>query len=386
MEKKKVKCELCGGFFEDGSGFGCHIRKTHNITTQSYYDAFLKKNGDGECENCGSQTSFWGLKRGYGRFCSQRCAATSESVREKLRQTNLSNRGVEYPFQCNAVKGKIKNTHLEKRGVEYPSQDKEIMSKMKQTNVERRGVEYPFQSEEVKEKIKQANLQKRGVENPFQCEEIKEKIKVVNMEKRGVENPSQCEKVAEKKRITNLVNRGVEYPMQCKKVLMKSQETCRDKYGTDMYSQSPEGREISRKHMLNGKAAYIRSFIKHPSKPQVELFKRVNELFPGVCMEYPCLNYSIDIVIPQLRIAIEYDCLYWHQDEEADRIRQEKIEREGYSFLRYRDYVPEIEELLADIMRVFQEKREFLYGKPILPIRGLEDKTSGSDSSMGRTM
>jgi len=111
-------------------------------------------------------------------------------------------------------------------------------------------------------------------------------------------------------------------------------------------------KEITRQRMLNGGAAHALSFMSNPSKPQVELFHLVQEVCPYPIMNYPCLNKSIDIAIPKLSIAIEYDGSYWHQDQEADDIRQKLLEEEGWIFLRYRDYVPTKNELTHDILSI----------------------------------
>ena len=108
--------------------------------------------------------------------------------------------------------------------------------------------------------------------------------------------------------------------------------------------------ERQKQRMLNGGAAFAISFIQNPSGPQVELFNLVKENHPEAIMNYVCLNYSIDIVISSSKIAIEYDGSYWHQDQEADNKRQKEIEKEGWTFLRYRDYVPSKEELKKDIL------------------------------------
>lgn len=111
----------------------------------------------------------------------------------------------------------------------------------------------------------------------------------------------------------------------------------------------PEIIEELRNRMLNGGAAYLNSFIKNPSKPQTELYKRCKSIFSDAVLNFPCLNYSIDVAIPSYWVAIEYDGSYWHQDNEKDQHRQFRIEQEGWSFLRYLDYVPTVEELDHDI-------------------------------------
>ena len=103
--------------------------------------------------------------------------------------------------------------------------------------------------------------------------------------------------------------------------------------------------------MLNGKAAYMNSFITNPSKPQVELFEMIKEVVPESILNYPIieLNYCIDIGIPDLMIAFEYDGGYWHQDKEADDRRQSEIEKLGWKFIRFKDRIPTMEELKEKI-------------------------------------
>jgi len=104
--------------------------------------------------------------------------------------------------------------------------------------------------------------------------------------------------------------------------------------------------------MLNGQAAYMNSCIKNPSLPQTELFEKVQRLFSQAILNYPSLNKSIDIAIPDQMIAIEYDGSYWHQDKEADLIRQEELEAVGWKFLRYVDYIPNMKVLREDLQRL----------------------------------
>lgn len=109
---------------------------------------------------------------------------------------------------------------------------------------------------------------------------------------------------------------------------------------------------LSRKQteiMKNGFAAYMNMFITNPSKPQVQLHKKLKKFFPDAILNYPCLGYSIDIAIPRLNLAIEYDGSYWHQDKEKDDNRQYILERQGWRFLRYLDYVPPTTQLIEDI-------------------------------------
>lgn len=110
----------------------------------------------------------------------------------------------------------------------------------------------------------------------------------------------------------------------------------------DLMDQTSYKQFIERKKnwMLNGGATYVCSFNKTPSKPQVELFNLSKGIYEDAVLNYPCLNYSIDVAIPSLKIAMEYDGSYWHQDKEKDMERQLKIEQQGWQVIRFRDYIP----------------------------------------------
>lgn len=148
----------------------------------------------------------------------------------------------------------------------------------------------------------------------------------------------------EKRKETCLKRYGETNVSRVEEFKLKREETTLRRHGYRTIFETEEHRQ----YMLNGGAAYCNSFIKNPSKPQVELFELCQEVLPYPIMNYPCLRYSIDIAIPSLGIAIEYDGSYWH-DKENDKKRQNKLEREGWKFIRYEDRIPSKEELLEDI-------------------------------------
>ena len=96
-----------------------------------------------------------------------------------------------------------------------------------------------------------------------------------------------------------------------------------------------KAKDKQRKICLNGHASYMLSCNSNPSKPQIELYNMILELCPYAILNYPCLNYSIDIAISFLEVAIEYDEPYWHQDKEYDVKRQRRLEKEGWKFIRF---------------------------------------------------
>ncbi len=109
--------------------------------------------------------------------------------------------------------------------------------------------------------------------------------------------------------------------------------------------------KILRERMINGGSIKASSFITNPSKPQVKLYNLVSSLFSDSVLNFPVekVNSCIDIAILEHKIAIEYDGSYWHQDEEKDKERQTELEKLGWKFIRYRDYIPSIEKLKSDL-------------------------------------
>jgi very-short-patch-repair endonuclease len=96
------------------------------------------------------------------------------------------------------------------------------------------------------------------------------------------------------------------------------------------------------------RAAKLNSFITNPSKPQIKLFEKVRNVFSDSVLNYPVDRFSIDIAIPKKMIAIEYDSSYWH-NKKYDIKRQKYLERKGWKFVRYKDYVPTFLELKRDL-------------------------------------
>ena len=118
-----------------------------------------------------------------------------------------------------------------------------------------------------------------------------------------------------------------------------------------------EFKENVRKRMLNGQSAYMNSKVKNPSKPQLLLFEIVKQLFPSAIINFPFLNYCLDIAIPEIKLVIEYDGYWFHQDQNKDLERQNIIENHGWKVIKYKgtkskDIVPDLEQVKRDIENI----------------------------------
>jgi 5-methylcytosine-specific restriction endonuclease McrA len=184
-----VKCEICGKEFKRYKSLSCHLRK-HNTTSKEYYDKFLKKNGEGICPVCGKETNFYGMKKGYAKFCSNRCANSKENnpmwgkhcSEEAKQKISIANKG-----EKNHNYGK----HL----------SEETKKKLSQAN---KGKHH---SEETKKKISDAH---KGEKNSFygkhHTEKTKKKLSDAN---KGENHPNYGKHLSEetKKKISD-ANKG----------------------------------------------------------------------------------------------------------------------------------------------------------------------------------
>ena len=68
-------CFICQEEFKSPNGLGYHIKMTHKIKTQEYYDHYVKKDNEGICKYCKkNKTHFIGLIKGYRDHCSKSCS------------------------------------------------------------------------------------------------------------------------------------------------------------------------------------------------------------------------------------------------------------------------------------------------------------------------
>lgn len=119
-----------------------------------YYNNML---GIPTCPICGKKVKFHGNKYGYAKYCSPTCAQIDEKTQEKQKQTKIEKYGIDYG---NIIIEKTKQTKIEKYGDEKYNN----INKLKQTCLERYGVDNPMKSKIFQEKSKQTCLKRYGVE------------------------------------------------------------------------------------------------------------------------------------------------------------------------------------------------------------------------------
>jgi hypothetical protein len=347
----------------------------NNIGLSSYnnYCKITNNNiNDYYCKNCKSVKSKITCNDRYGVDSPMKL----QSIKDKLRKSTLDKYGVENVFQSNIIKDKIKKTNLEKYGVEsftktsyylektkktkfdrYNNYNYNNIDKIKKTNLEKYGVEsylsyilfdinrekyYKDNKDLIKENLKLSNLEKYGVENVFELEDVKDKIKKTNLEKYGVNHTMKLDSIKDKIKKTNLDRYGVDNPSKSKEILKKksltSQRNLIKKYNiidiidnTYLKLSCDNGHvyQIDKSlfynrlrlktiictecHPLNsfsnsGKEIDIRNFITNNYKDSMEFSNR--KILKGK---------EIDIYLPDLNLAFEFNGLYWHSEIYKDK-------------------------------------------------------------------
>lgn len=288
------------------------------------------------------------------KTCSCKCAQLNPETREKLKKNNLKKYGVEYVQQTEnhkkllskimiskSIEEKQKtnekrmNTCLEKYGVKSITQLPEIKTKFSNSFKARTKEE----KELTKKKRFETRLKKYGNGNYTNIEKLKQTIANRTQE--------QNNEIIEKRKKTNMKKYGVEYSCLRKETLEKSAISKRKKHYID-YCLTDEFVEpcfsmddycdISRtsfewkckkcgkifsSEIREHQSHMVRCLDCYPLNPQYSKYEKeivnfIKSFYDGEIIEnsktliYPL---EIDILIPEKKIAIEFDGIYWHSDE-----------------------------------------------------------------------
>ena len=271
----KLQCQICGRKFKNNTSLGIHIGRYEDITVKEYYDLYIKKYEEGIC-CCGKETTFLSIGFGYHEYCSRKCSSSSIKTLEKSRQT-----------------------YKEKTGYSHPHKNPKIKKKWKQTNLERTGYENPFQNPDILEKMKQTCKEKTGYEHSSQNPEIIERTKII------IKN-NFYNKLLNSNRLKNKVT-----PL----FTLDDYKGIKNKY---LFKCNICNNEFF-DNLDNGKIP--RCLICYPilngfSLSEKEISEFCKQYYPGLIENFREIisPYELDIYIPELNLAIEFNGLYWHSE------------------------------------------------------------------------
>jgi len=284
----------------------------------------------------------------------------SEIFKEKSKEAMLKKYGVENANQSDIIKNKIKETCFEKYGVSSYMKTSEFKNRLIEYSMENYGVDYPVKSKEIQEKIKKTNLKKYGFERPTQSKEIKDKVKQTFLSNYNVENPNKLESIRDKIKITNLNKYNVEFYSQSEiyknKVKFRKINLLSKKYNLEIQDIENEliylvcdkcGETFSANYQLlynrflydiplctkcnpidslSGCETQLQDFIKENFNGEI-IFNSRNIIKP----------YELDIYLPDLKLAFEFNGLYWHSElykcEDYHLVKTKECEKQGIQLI-----------------------------------------------------
>lgn len=350
-----------------------------------------------KCPICNKNVPFLDFNRGYQKYCSLKCSNKSPEVQERKKQSNVEKFGVEHAAQSDMVKKKIIETTTEKYGG-MGNASKSIKSKQYNTMKIRYGSEHALQNEEfktkainttteryggiglgseiLKEKINNTNLERYGVVNPLRSKEIREKIKQSNMDKYGCEYATQNEEISNKIKLSkynkllsnnpnilssNISDDGyivytIKCPhLDCNKCSEKSFNIRASYYQRRLDEHTEPCTNLLPIQKSNSKNTSLEIFIKNIlDKHNISYIENDRIILGGK---------ELDIYIPNKKIAIECNGIYWHSIKEPNyhRNKYDLCESKGIQLLNiWQDWIinkPEIvESIILSKLGIYNDK------------------------------
>lgn len=228
---ENIKCCICNNEFPTIIKLSLHLRQTHGVTSRSYYDLFIKKESEGNCDfaGCNNNTKFINITKGYQRFCCVSHAQKHPDTRLKIVRTVQRKYGRKIPFNAS----KCADTKKQRYGDPYynnkEKQRKKLLNRSEDEKERWRIKVRNKWKEKTQEEImtiqrKQAETreergtsfsildkvrEKYGVDNPSQLDFVKDKIK------QTYKNKSKQEKEITRTKRTHTTSQryGVEHLM-----------------------------------------------------------------------------------------------------------------------------------------------------------------------------
>jgi len=234
---------------------------------------------------------------------------------------NIKNGGF-YACSSKCSQKKVKDTSLEKFGEEHYSKTKDYNDSVKQTSIEKYGCLHSSQNEQVKNKLKKTNLKKYNVDCVFKSDEIKNKIRNTNLEIYNVDNPSKNDII--KNKIINKLRRWNEnkYMDIYKKYNIVSINYEKDEL-IFKCDNNKNHNFIIPSDLFQNRKLYntILCTVCNPSNSsksglEQQLFEFISNVYNGIILRNKRImgKQEIDIYLPDFKIGIEFNGLYWHNE------------------------------------------------------------------------
>lgn len=250
--------------------------------------------------------------------------------------------------KCNTIDPDRTAKKLKTEIQRYGRGRKEIVSKIKKTNRERYGSDYAIQTDEIKQKRVETVQKRYGVDNAIQFDQFKQKRAQTNFQRYGNTIPART-KHSKQKTLDTIKQKYNSVTERYKKSGSKTKQTLinqRNEGAERLISNESLNRLNDIKWLQEHNAIFnlneiatildvhpstVSRFLKHHhltstihnhSKEENEIAQLLQTHYYGTILRNDRSVISpkeIDIYLPEINFAIEYDSLYWHSEESGNR-------------------------------------------------------------------
>lgn len=275
--------------------------------------------------NCTNYVNFRNTTLGYREYCSTKCISTDPNIIKLKENISMEKWGTKTPAESREIRDKIIKTNQEKWGSNSPMGNKHIQFKSKQTLMDNWGVDNPSKSKEILEKrvksfrksdwsenYKKTCIERYGVENTLSIKEVHNKT-IENT--RIIKNEKLLESIKSKLDDNTYVLKDINYDIE-KRLITINCGNC----GNDF---TINREQIHLRYKNKSKICTICNPLEtHISGIEIEI-KHYIESIQNNEVVYNSRDIispkEIDIYIPDKKIAIEINGLFWHSEEKKGK-------------------------------------------------------------------
>lgn len=296
----------------------------------------------GRCKVCDAETGFSGTEP--REFCSKKCSAkfnrNRDEVKEKTKNTCIKKYGVENPNQFILFRNKAKQTCIERYGHENPTCNSIIIEKVKETNRLKYGSDFFVSSDIGKTAIKNSMLEKYGVDNIG-------KVKEFRLKSRETFNLNFPEGSTEREELYKSIKNST-----LRRSDVVNWRNNQDLILLEMFDGATP-LELGKKYnvafstiykFVNEHASYLITQNTEISLPH----QKILDLLSQNSIDYKVNDRNaiepkeLDIYIPEHKLGIEINGLYWHTEQFKDKLyhlnKTKQCDKEGIQLLHFTDY------------------------------------------------
>jgi hypothetical protein len=288
--------------------------------------------------NCNNSPTFFSFNKGYLRTCSNVCAQFDPNTISKIKSTNIKKYGTEYGLSNKEVIEKKRNTLIKNYGVDNPTKSAVVLNKIKKNNLEKYGVGWILQDQNKKEL---GMLNKYGVSNNTKRDEVR---KQYSIDRKSLFYDFMLE--ADKFKTIKPLFSKEEYKGVCvdHNFLCLS---CNVKFiGRIEDGCIPRCPKCFPK---NGNSMFQKEVFNHiKNNINAEVIENTKKVLES--------GKELDIYIPELKLAIECDGLFWHGEIGGGKHKKYHLSK-----------TEECEKLGIKLIHVFED--EWLFNKEIVKSR-----------------